>query len=124
MMQPGRILFRSHFGLRFESKRADISQQVAKNLQLISQRKAIELQHHRRIKRSDVAMPDVVRHAGEENVGVAAFERARHRQLGNGMALPKIFAQEKRVDTRCIAADDHILVVVRKNLRLNKIAWT
>ena len=67
-------------------------------------------------------MPDVARHAGEEDVGVTAFERARHRQLGNGMALPKIFAQEKRVNARGVAAHDHVLVVVRKNLRLDEVA--
>ena len=67
-------------------------------------------------------MPDVARHTGEEDVGVTAFECAWHRQFGNGMALPKIFAQEQRVDTRGVAAHDHVLVIVRKNLRLNEVA--
>ena len=122
MMLFCRILFGSHFRLRFEPKRAHISQQMAENLQLIGRRETLELQHHRRIKRSDVAMPDVARHAGEEDVGVAAFERARHRQLGNGMALPEIFAQKKRVDARGVAAHDHVLVIVWKNLRLDEVA--
>ena len=95
---------------------------MPKDLQLIRRREAVELQHDRRIKRRDVAMPDVARHTGEEDVGVTAFECARHRQFGNGMALPKIFAQEQRVDTRGVAAHDHVLVIVRKNLRLNEVA--
>ena len=95
---------------------------MPKDLQLIGRREAVELQHDRRIKRGDVAMPDVARHTGEEDVGVTAFECARHRHFGNGMALPKIFAQEERVDARGVAAHDHVLVIVRKNLRLNEVA--
>src|ERR687892_17413 len=95
---------------------------MPKNLQLIRRREAIELQHDGRIKRRDVAMPDVARHSGEEDVSVTAFECARHRELWNRVALPKIFAQEQRVDARGIAADDHVLVVIRKNLCLNEIA--
>src|SRR2546423_6232749 len=66
-------------------------------------------------------MPDVARDTGDEDVGVAAFERASHRQLRNGMTLPEIFAQEKSVDPRGVAAHDHVLIIVRKNLRLDKI---
>ena len=95
---------------------------MPKDLKLISRWKAVELQHNRRIKRRDIAMPDIVCHTGEKNVGVTAFESARHRQLGNGMALPKIFAQEQCVDARGVAAHDHVLIIVRKNLRLNEIA--
>src|SRR5215831_9627284 len=95
---------------------------MPKDLELIRCREAIELQHDRWIKRRDVAMPDVARHTGEEYVGVTAFECARHRQFGNGMALPKIFAQEQCVDTRCITTHDHVLVIIWKNLRLNEIA--
>src|SRR5260370_36465759 len=95
---------------------------MPKDLQLIRRGEAVELQHDRRIKRRDVAMPDVARHTGEEDVGVTAFESTRHRQFGNGMALPKIFAQEQRVDTRGGAADDRVLITVRKNLRLNEVA--
>ena len=61
--------------LRFESKRAQIGQQMPEDLQLIGHRKTIELQHDRRIERSDVAMPDVVRDAGKKDIGVTAFER-------------------------------------------------
>src|SRR5436190_24251094 len=95
---------------------------MPKDLQLIRRREAVELQHDRGIKRRDVAMPDVARYTGEEDVGVAAFECARHRQLGNGMALPKIFAQEERIDARGVAAHDHVLILIRKNLRLNEVA--
>src|SRR6476659_9713387 len=95
---------------------------MPKDLQLIRCREAVELQHDRRIKRRDVAMPDVARQTGKEDVGVTAFESARHRQFGNGMALPKIFSQEQRVDTRGVAAHDYVLIIVRKNLRLNEVA--
>src|SRR5215472_9881303 len=97
---------------------------MPKDLQLISRREAVELQHDRRIKRRYVAVPDVARHTGEEDVGVTAFESARHRKFGNGMALSKIFAQEQRVDARGVAAHDHVLVIIRKNLRLNEVART
>ena len=95
---------------------------MAKDLELIVHRKTIELQHDRGIKRGDVAMPDVARHAGEKDVGVAAFEAAHHRHLGNGMALAEIFAEKERVDPGGVAAHDHVLVVVGKNLRLDEIA--
>ena len=67
-------------------------------------------------------MPDVPRHAGEEDIGVAALEPARHRHLRNAVALPEIFAQEKRVNAGGVAAHDHILVVVGENLRLDEVA--
>ena len=95
---------------------------MPENLELIGRRKTIELQHDRRIKRSDVAVPDVARDAGEKDIGVTAFETAHHRQLRNGMALPEIFAQKQGVDARGVAAHDHVLVVVGENLRLNEVA--
>ena len=67
-------------------------------------------------------MPDVARDAGEKDGGVTAFEPAHHRHFGNGMALPKIFAQKERVDAGGVAAHDHVLIVVGKNLRLDEIA--
>src|ERR1043166_5494599 len=95
---------------------------MPKDLQLIARGKAIELEHDRGIKRGDVAMPDVPGHPGEKDVGVAAFERARDRQLRNGMALPEIFAQKKGVDPGGVAAHDRVLIIVGENLRLNEIA--
>ena len=38
------------------------------------------------------------------------------------MALSEIFAEKERVDPRGVAAHDHILVVVGKNLRLDEVA--
>ena len=67
-------------------------------------------------------MPDVVRDSGKEDVGVTAFERTHHWQFGNGMALPEIFAQKQRIDPRSVAAHDHILIVIRKNLSLDEVA--
>src|SRR2546421_10468073 len=88
------IFLSAHFGLRFQPKRAQISEQMAEDLQLIGYRKAIEFQHDRWIERGDVAVPYVVRNPGEEDIGVTALERPHHWQFGNGMALPEIFAQE------------------------------
>ena len=68
-------------------------------------------------------MPDVARNAGEKDVAITAFEWARHWQFGNGMPLPKILAQKKRVDPRGVAAHDHLLVIIGKDLRLDEVAW-
>src|ERR1700746_740575 len=94
---------------------------MPKDLKLVGCREAIELQHDRWVERSDVAVPDIVSHASEKDVGIAPFECAHHRQFGNGMALPKILTQEKRVDVRGVAAYDHVLVIVRKNLGLDEV---
>src|SRR6266550_2932250 len=67
-------------------------------------------------------MPDVMRNAGEKDRGVAAFKTAHCRHFWNGMALPKIFAQEQRINPRSVAAHDHILIIVGKNLGLNEVA--
>src|SRR6266487_3021952 len=67
-------------------------------------------------------MPDVMRNAGEKDRGVAAFKTAHCRHFGNGMALPEIFAQKKRVDASRVTTHDHVLIVVGKNLRLNEVA--
>jgi hypothetical protein len=95
---------------------------MTENLELVRCGITLELQHDRGIEGSDIAMPDVARYACEEDVGVTAFERTRHRQLGNRMPLPQIFAQEQRVDAGGVAAHDHVLVIVRENLRLDEIA--
>src|SRR5882757_7774391 len=115
------ILLRPHFCLRVQSERAQISEQMPEDLQLIGHRKTIEFQHDRRIKRSDIAMPDVVRNSSKEDVCVTAFERTHHRQLGNGMALPEILTQKQRIDPRGIASDDHVLIVIGKNLGLDEV---
>src|SRR6478752_7696237 len=94
---------------------------MSKDSQLVGCRETIELQHHRWVKRGDVAVPDVARHPGEENVGITAFECAHHRQFWNGMPLPKIFAEKKCINARGVAAHDHILVVVWKNFRLDEV---
>src|SRR5437762_13484494 len=95
---------------------------MPEDLELVGYRETIELQHDGGIKRGDVAMPDVARDACEKNRGVTAFEAAHHRHLGNGMALPVVFAEEKRVDPGGVPADDDVLVVVGKNLGLDEIA--
>src|SRR5207249_5026261 len=115
------IFFRPHFRFRFQTERVEIGEQMAEDLQLIGHRKTIEFQHDRRIERSDVAVPDVVRNSRKEDVGVTALERAHHWQLGNGMALPEIFAQEQRINPRRVAAHDHVLIIVGKNLGLDEV---
>src|SRR5258708_33859860 len=94
---------------------------MSEDLQPIARRKAIKLEHDRRIKGRDVAMPDVSRNAGEENVSVTAFESLWHRQFGNAVFLAKIFAKEQTGYSGRIPAHDHVLVVVGKNLRLDEV---
>src|SRR4051812_40556432 len=94
---------------------------MAEDLELIRNRETIELQHDRRIQRCHVAMPNIVRDTGKKNVRVAALECLWHRQVRNRMTLTEILAQKKRVDPRCVPANDHILIVIRENLRLNKV---
>src|SRR5262249_8645675 len=109
------IFLRSHFRLRLQPKSAQISEEMTKDLQLISLRKAIELQHDRRVEGSDTAMPDVVRDPGEKDIRVTAFEAAHHRQLRDGVALAKVFAKKERVDSSGVPAHNHVLIIVRKN---------
>src|SRR5260370_11941713 len=90
----------------------------------IALRKATNLEHDRRIQRGDVEMPDVERDAGEQAVGVTAFERLRQRQLGNAVSLSKVFAEKQTVDPRRVPAHDHVLIIVGKDLRLNEVAPT
>ena len=111
----------AHVCLRFETKGPEIGEQVTKNLKLIGCRKTIELQHDRGIERGDVAMPNVARDACEIDCSESTFETVDHRQIGNGMALPQIFAQKKRVDAGGVTTHDHVLIVVRENLRLDEI---
>src|SRR2546423_12316215 len=94
---------------------------MAEEPELVGRGEAIELQHDGGIERGDVAMPDVAGDAGKKDRGVTALEAAHHWHLGNGMALPVIFAEEKRVDPGGVAADDHVLVVVGKNLGLDEV---
>src|SRR4030095_7483953 len=96
---------------------------MSKDLELIGHPDTIELQHDRGIEGGDVAMPDVASNPGEIDGGEATFESARQRHLRDAMALAQIFSQKERVDTGGIATHDHVLVVVRKNLRLDKVAW-
>src|SRR5438046_8573845 len=95
---------------------------MAKNLELIGGGPTIKLQHDGGIERRDIAMPDVAGDASEKDRGVTAFESPHHRHLGDGMALPVIFAEKERVDPGGVAAHDHVLVVVGKNLRLDEVA--
>src|SRR5438132_3371283 len=111
-----------HLPFGFEAETAQISQQMPEDLELVGNRKTIELQHDRWIERSHVAMPDVARDASEVDGGEATFETACHRHLWNTVALPQILAQEKRIDAGSVAPHDHILIVVGKNLRLDEIA--
>src|SRR4051794_9526656 len=96
---------------------------MTKNLQLIANGQAVELKHDRGVERSDVAVPHIACDASEEDVGVTPLEAAHHRHFGNGMALTIIFPQKERVNASGIAAHDYVLVVVGKNLRLDKVAW-
>ena len=80
-----------HLPLGFETETAQVGQQMPKNLELIRGRKTIELQHDRRIERSDVAVPDVPRHAAKVDGSEAAFESTCHWHLWNAVTLAQIF---------------------------------
>src|SRR5438477_10455483 len=67
------IFLRSHLSFSFKPKLPQIGQQVSENLQLIGRRKTIELQHDGRVERSDIAMPDIARYAGEKDVGITSL---------------------------------------------------
>ena len=67
-------------------------------------------------------MPDVARDAGEKDGGITPFKATTIGISGMRMALPEIFPQKERVDARGVAAHDHILVVVGKNLGLDEVA--
>src|SRR5207244_10904630 len=74
MVLLGGILFRAHFRFCLQAKRAEIRQQMPKDLELVRCGKTVELQHHRWIQRSDVESPHVTRHTDKKNVGVTALE--------------------------------------------------
>ena len=67
-------------------------------------------------------MPDIVDHTRGKDVGVAALERPRLRKIRDRMASAQILAEEQRVYLRRVSANDHVLVVVRKNLGLSEVA--
>src|SRR6266567_101835 len=77
---------------------------MPKNLELIRHRKAIELQHDRWVKRSNVAVPDIARDASEVDGGEATLETACHRHFWNAVALPQILAQKARFRKRSLFA--------------------
>src|SRR5947209_19575955 len=94
---------------------------MPKDVKLVGRGKAIELQHDRWVKRSDIAVPDIARYSGKIDGGEAAFETHCHRHFRNAVALPQIFSQKERINAGGVAADDHVLVIVGKYLRLDKI---
>src|SRR6478672_6679163 len=83
----GAVFRGAHAGFRFQAEGAQVGEQMAKDLELVGRRPAIELEHDRRVKRRDIAMPDVAGDAGEKDRGVTALEPAHHRHLRNRMAL-------------------------------------
>ncbi len=112
----------AHLLLGLEAIGAQIGEDAAENPELVRRRQAAELEHEARVKRRDVAMPDIARDAGEKNVRVAPLERARLRQIGQRMPPAQVLAKEEGVGLGGAAAHDHVLVIVGKNLRLDEIA--
>ena len=66
-------------------------------------------------------MPHVLLDARHEDIRVAALERRGLGQVAQRMALRVILAQEQRIDPRRLSAHDHLLVVVREDLRHDEI---
>src|SRR5213076_2849915 len=111
-----------HLPFGFETETTQIGKQMPEDLELVGDRKAIELQHDLLVKRRDVAVPDVARNTGEVDGGKSTFETARHRHFRNAVTLPQILAQKKGIDAGGVTAHDHVLIVVGENLRLDEIA--
>ena len=118
----GAIARGAHGGFCFQAKLPQIGEEAAEDLELVGDGEDIELQHDAGVERGDVAMPDVAQDAGGEHGGVAALEAARHGQLGDGVALAEVFAEEEGVDAGGVAAHDDVLVVVGENARLDEVA--
>ena len=110
--------------LGLESESAKIPQHSGKNAKGIVLRQITEGQHDGWIKRGDVAVPNVLYHAGDKDIGVTAFKWPRLRQVRNRMTAAQILAKEQCVNLGRISADDNVLVVVRENLSLDEIAST
>src|SRR5438552_18470692 len=124
-MPPATISFFAselHLPFGFETETTQIGQQMPEDLELVGDRKTIELQHDRWIERSDVAVPDVTRDPGEVDGGETAFKIAWHRHLRNTVSLLQILAQKKGVDTGGVAAHDHMLLVGGEILRPVELA--
>ncbi len=62
------------------------------------------------------------RDAASAHFGVTAHHLARRLRTRNGMAGGEIGPQQERVDSRRVPTQHHVLVRVRKNLRLHEIA--
>src|SRR5216684_5744387 len=67
-------------------------------------------------------MEHVARDAASAHLGIAAGDFARFVGRGDRMARRKVGAHQQRVDLGSVPAQDHILVRVRKNLRLHEVA--
>jgi len=117
------LLICGGFDIRLGAKAelAEIAQQGEQQIQFVALRFDVESQDEGRIQRLHVAMPDVTQDALAENIRVTARERARFAVLRDRMTLMQVLAQKKRVDFCRVAANNDVLVVVRKDLRLDKI---
>ena len=69
-------------------------------------------------------MPHVACHAGEKDVRVSALEPLHLGPRRNSLPLTQVFAQKQAVDLGRVPANDHILIVVRKNCRLREPSRT
>ena len=67
-------------------------------------------------------MQHAARDAAAADLGIAAHHLACGLRRGNRMARGQVGAHQQRVDPGRVPAQHHVLVGVRKNLRLHEIA--
>src|SRR5437879_12769585 len=110
-MPPRTISFlvgQLHLPFGFETETAQIGKQMPEDLGLGGDRKASELQHDRRVKRSDVAVPDIALNASEVDGGEATLETACNRHLWNAMALPQILKEKESIEAKDVTPPDPV----------------
>ncbi len=108
--------------LGLDAKAAQVAEHLEEDAEGIGGRRVPEFQHHRRIQRGDVAMENVARDAASTHLGIAARERLGLAAGRDRMMLGKVGAHHQRVDLGRVPAQDRVLIRIRKNLRLHKVA--
>ena len=90
----GAIARSAHGGFCFQAKLPQIGQEAAEDLELVGDGEAIELQHDAGVEQA-MRNARLAHDSGGEHRGVAAFEALHGRQLGNGVALAEVLAEEE-----------------------------
>jgi len=106
------------FASRRKVRRSSASDEKSEADRLLE---TIELQHHGGIGARRCRNPDVARDAREIDGGESTFETGGPSAAREWNALPQVLAQKKRVMRVALRTHDHVLIIVRENLRLDEI---